>query len=194
MFWERENYTFLLPIVRRTLHILSQAPAPARPNKATVEDGALNGRFPRCLVPRCAAAGVPVSQPVPGGASCARVGGPDDGRRGAERHRRQVEAILTRSLLRVINFNFPVQPHQKYYITQYEELGFSWLTQMQDDYTINSPNLSHTYLLRGWAENVLFELGSERVEESVSTTLFARAKPVAAVFGKPGNPKLGRDV
>ena len=23
------------------------------------------------------------------------------------------------------NFKFPLQPHQKYYITQYEELGFS---------------------------------------------------------------------
>ena len=26
---------------------------------------------------------------------------------------------------RVINLKFPLQPHQKYYITQYEELGFS---------------------------------------------------------------------
>ena len=32
--------------------------------------------------------------------------------------------------------NFPLQPHQKYYITQYEELGSSWLTQMKDDYTV----------------------------------------------------------
>ena len=29
------------------------------------------------------------------------------------------------SLPVVINFKFPLQPHQKYYITQYEELGFS---------------------------------------------------------------------
>ena len=32
---------------------------------------------------------------------------------------------LTLSLPRVINVKFPLQPHQKYYITQYEELGFS---------------------------------------------------------------------
>ena len=31
----------------------------------------------------------------------------------------------TWSLARVINFKFLLQPHQKYYITQYEELGFS---------------------------------------------------------------------
>ena len=31
---------------------------------------------------------------------------------------------LTLSLLRVINFKFPLQPHQKYYITHYVELGF----------------------------------------------------------------------
>ena len=32
---------------------------------------------------------------------------------------------LTLSLPRVISFKFPLRPHQKYYITQYEELGFS---------------------------------------------------------------------
>ena len=32
---------------------------------------------------------------------------------------------LTLSLPRVINFKFPLQPHQKYYITHYGELGFS---------------------------------------------------------------------
>ena len=32
---------------------------------------------------------------------------------------------LTLSLPRVINFKFPLQPHQKYYTTQYEELRFS---------------------------------------------------------------------
>ena len=32
---------------------------------------------------------------------------------------------LTLSLPRVINFKNLLQPHQKYYITQYEELGFS---------------------------------------------------------------------
>ena len=33
--------------------------------------------------------------------------------------------MLTLSVPRVINLKFPLQPHQKYYITQYEELGFS---------------------------------------------------------------------
>ena len=32
---------------------------------------------------------------------------------------------LTLSLPRVINFKFPLQTHQKYYVTQYGELGFS---------------------------------------------------------------------
>ena len=44
--------------------------------------------------------------------------------------------------LRVINVKFPLQPHQKYYITQYEEFGFSLLTQMKDDYTTDS----HLYI------------------------------------------------
>ena len=30
-----------------------------------------------------------------------------------------------RLLVGVINFKFPLQPHQKYYITHYEELGLS---------------------------------------------------------------------
>ena len=32
---------------------------------------------------------------------------------------------LTLSLPRMINFKFPLQPYEKYYITQYEELGYS---------------------------------------------------------------------
>ena len=39
---------------------------------------------------------------------------------------------------RVINFKLPLQPHQKYNIPQYGELGFSYLTQMKDEYTTNS--------------------------------------------------------
>ena len=38
------------------------------------------------------------------------------------------------SLPRVISFKFPLQPQQKYYITQYGELGFSYRTQMSYDY------------------------------------------------------------
>ena len=33
--------------------------------------------------------------------------------------------FLTPSLPRVINLKFPLQPHEKYYVTQYGELGFS---------------------------------------------------------------------
>ena len=33
--------------------------------------------------------------------------------------------LLTLSLPRVISFKFPLQPHQKYYTTQYEEIGVS---------------------------------------------------------------------
>ena len=35
----------------------------------------------------------------------------------------------------MINVKFPLQSHQKYYITQYEELGFSLLTQMKSEHT-----------------------------------------------------------
>ena len=48
-------------------------------------------------------------------------------------------------LPRVINFKFLLQPHQKYNIAQYEELGFSQLTQMKDDYTTNSRYIT-TYI------------------------------------------------
>ena len=54
---------------------------------------------------------------------------------------------LTLSLPRVINFKFLLQPHHKCYTTQYEELGFSSLTQMKDDYTINSHYLTYTFSL-----------------------------------------------
>ena len=39
--------------------------------------------------------------------------------------------ILSLPNFKVINVKFPLQPHQKDNITQYEELGFSSLTQMQ---------------------------------------------------------------
>ena len=48
------------------------------------------------------------------------------------------------SLPRVVNFEFVLQPHQKYYITQNEELGFSSLTQMKDDYTADSHYLTYS--------------------------------------------------
>ena len=59
---------------------------------------------------------------------------------------------LTLSLSRVINFKFLLQPHQKYYTTQCEELGFSSLTQMKDDYTTNSHFLNYTFLFKRLGE------------------------------------------
>ena len=53
-------------------------------------------------------------------------------------------------------FEIPMQPHQKYHITQYEELGFS---QMKHDYTTNSHNLTYTYLLKGDGRMYFLNLG-----------------------------------
>ena len=53
---------------------------------------------------------------------------------------------------RVINFKCPLQPHQEYNTTQYEELGFSSLTQMKDDYTTNSRNITYTFLFKRLGE------------------------------------------
>ena len=76
-------------------------------------------------------------------------------------HEKKVgQCVLTLSLPRVINIRFPLQPHQQYNITQYEERGFSSLTQREDDYIlpILTTSLIH-FSLKGWP-NVLFELGS----------------------------------
>ena len=62
---------------------------------------------------------------------------------------------LTLSFPRVINFKFPLQPHQKYYITQYEELGVSSLSRIKDDHTSNSHCITYTFIFKGW-ENVVF--------------------------------------
>ena len=49
----------------------------------------------------------------------------------------------TLSLPRVINFKFSLQPHQKYNIVQYEELGFSKIeAHMKDDHITNSHHLT----------------------------------------------------
>ena len=50
---------------------------------------------------------------------------------------------------------------------------------MKDNYTTNSHYLMYTFLFKRLGECILFERGSEGV------------KPVAAISGKPGNPKLG---
>ena len=53
--------------------------------------------------------------------------------------------MITSSTPRLVNYKLPLQPHQTYYTTQYEELGFSQLTQMKDDYTTNSHCLAYTF-------------------------------------------------
>ena len=73
-------------------------------------------------------------------------------------------AILTLSLPRMINFKFLLQPHHKCYTTQYQELGFSSLTQMKDDYTINSHYLTYTFLFKRLGECTFWTYGSERVK------------------------------
>ena len=47
---------------------------------------------------------------------------------------------------RVINVKFPLQPDQKYNITQNE------LSRMKDDYTTNSHYLTYTFLFKGLGE------------------------------------------
>ena len=66
---------------------------------------------------------------------------------------------LILSLPRVINFKFLLQYHQKYYITQYGEFGFSKLTQMKDDYTTNSHYI--TFLFRKVGRMHSFNLGGQ---------------------------------
>ena len=60
--------------------------------------------------------------------------------------------LLTLSLPRVINFKFPLQLHQKYNITQYEELDFPSLALMKDDYTTNSHSITYTFLFKSLGE------------------------------------------
>ena len=66
------------------------------------------------------------------------------------------------------NFIFLLQPHQKYNITQYEELS-SFIAYSDERpyltifYKFSLPHFPSHILLRD-LENVLFELGSERVE------------------------------
>ena len=55
--------------------------------------------------------------------------------------------------------NFSLQPHRKYNITQYEELGFSQIIQMKDDYTTNSHYLTYTFLFKRLGECTFLNLG-----------------------------------
>ena len=62
--------------------------------------------------------------------------------------------FLTLSLPRSIKFKFTLQSHQKYYITEVEELSFSQLTQMKDDKIPILTTLLIHFSLNGW-KNVL---------------------------------------
>ena len=63
---------------------------------------------------------------------------------------------------------------QKYDITQYGELGFSYLTQMKDDYATNYRYLTYHLFSKGWRNLVRFESGSERVNWSISHPSFPK--------------------
>ena len=69
---------------------------------------------------------------------------------------------------RVINFKFSLQPNQKYYIAQCEELGFSELTQMKDNYTTNSHSLTCTVLFDMLGECTFFNLGVKQLKSTHS--------------------------
>ena len=58
-----------------------------------------------------------------------------------------------------LNVKFLLQPQQKYYITQYEELGFSQLTQMKNDYMANSRYLTYTLSLTNVGRMYFLSLG-----------------------------------
>ena len=67
--------------------------------------------------------------------------------------------VLALSLPRVINIKFLLLPHQKYYITQFDELGFSRLTQMNDEYTTNSHYLTYTFFFKKVGRMYFLNLG-----------------------------------
>ena len=69
------------------------------------------------------------------------------------------EKPLILSLPRMINFKFSLQPHQKYYIRQSEELCLSHLTQMKDDYTIYSHYLTYAFLFQRLGECTFWTWG-----------------------------------
>ena len=86
-----------------------------------------------CLLPKGAPSGMPLNSATP----------------------LQTEREIIRSdgsspsLPRVINFKFPLQPHQKYNTTQYGEIAFhSLLDQMKGAYTATSHYLGYTSLCK----------------------------------------------
>ena len=105
--------------------------------------------------------------------------------------------LVTLSLPRVINFKFRLQPPQKYNITQYGELDFSSITQMNN--MIILPTLTASLIhfsLKGW-ENVLFDLWGERVN-LIRGALFIPALPVISFrkwpFSGQHNPWLSHSL
>ena len=82
--------------------------------------------------------------------------------------------ILTLSLPRAINLQFPLQPHQKYNITQYGELGFSYRTQMTDEYTTNSHYLTHIVHFRKVGRMHFLNLGVKRLRKTPRTKMAAK--------------------
>ena len=85
--------------------------------------------------------------------------------------------FIHRSLPRVINFNSSAASTEILHHTQYEELGFSQLTQMK---MIMWPILAKSHILI-W-ENVLFELGSDRAKQNkIITALYFAVRWVKQV-------------
>ena len=74
----------------------------------------------------------------------------------------------------MINIKFPLQPHLKYDITQYEELVFSLLTQMKDDYANSSHYLTYKFLLKRLRRMYFMNLGVKGLKH-FTTLLGAKA-------------------
>ena len=79
----------------------------------------------------------------------------------------ELKCRLTLPLPIVINFKFPLHPHEKFYITQYEEFGFHSLVRYKIKLFYYKFSQSHLYVsLEYCGEDALFDLGSERVQWS----------------------------
>ena len=84
----------------------------------------------------------------------------------------QLHALFTLSLLRVINVKFPLQPHQRYFITHYEDLGFSQLTQMRNDFLTNSHNLTYTLSLTNVGRMYFLSIGVKGLKHTGHAYIF----------------------
>ena len=88
--------------------------------------------------------------------------------------------MLTLSLQRVINFKFPLQSHQKYYITQYEELGFSYWAYSDERWLCYKFSLPHLYILHfSVGRMYVLDLGVKGlIKLSTTTSLRIQPSPV----------------